>query len=297
MTTTDIVAVKANNFKALLDKSKNEIERALPKHLTVDRMMRIALTEARKNPELLECEQTSLMGAVIQAAQLGLEPGSALGHCYLIPFNNRKKGMKEVQFIVGYRGMLDLSRRSGACLKVEAYAVYDGDHFDFELGLDAKLKHKPAMPRKPDAKLTHVYAIAELKDGVKQWDVMSFLEVEAIRGRSQSGGSSYSPWATDYEAMAKKTVIRRLFKYLPVSIEIQKAVGLDEAAERGEQDNGSVIEIEGRTVSSQDKAHAFQEQLKAPKPEPVVKPIGKVEKEPILPGTEPMDFASFGAAE
>lgn len=261
--TTDLATQKANNFKALLEKSKGEIEKALPKHLTAERMMRIALTEARKVPKLLECDQASLMGAVIQASQLGLEPGGALGHCYLIPF----KG--QVQFIVGYRGMIDLAMRSPLVDKVVARAVYDGDDFSYEFGLDEKLVHKPKMqPREKDEKPTYVYAVVFMKDGNKQFDVMSRDEVDAIRGRSMAGNSG--PWQTDYEAMAKKTIVRRLFKYMPVSIEMQKAVGLDEAAERGEQDNGSIIMTEGRTVSNKvDELHKKLQAPQAPGLQPV----------------------------
>lgn len=292
MTTTDIIQLKANSFNTLLERSKKEIERALPKHLTAERMMRIALTEARKIPKLLECDQASLLGAIIQASQLGLEPGGALGHCYLIPFK------QQVQFIVGYRGMIDLAMRSPLVQKIVARAVYEGDEFVYEFGLDEKLIHKPKMtPRSKDEKPTFVYCVVFLKDGSKQFDVMGRDEVEAVRARSMAANSG--PWVSDYEAMAKKTVVRRLFKYTPVSIEIQQAIGLDEAAERGEQNNSAVIETEGRTID-QDKARAFQDQLKAT--QPPVKPInttgGTVEPEPIIGGqNEIKDFASYGAAE
>ncbi len=287
---------KANTFKSLLERSHKEIAAALPKHLTADRLSRIAMTEVRKNPELLNCDQASLLGAVIQAAQLGLEPGSALGHCYLIPFNNRQKNRKEIQFIIGYRGMLDLARRSGSCNKVDARAVYQGDEFTYQLGLDEKLVHVPAA-RNPGDQITHVYAIAALKNGTKQFDVMTRAEVEEIRGTSATGDKPSSPWATDYEAMAKKTVIRRLFKYLPVSIEIQQAVGLDEMADRGiSQGNGAFIETQGRVLT---KAEQLTEKLGvATYPEqteddlPIEPTRGTVHPEPSLPGGDDM-FEKF----
>lgn len=241
---------KPTTIAGFLDTYKSEIARALPRHMTADRMARIALTECRKVPALMKCEPASLFGAVIQCAQLGLEPGGALGHAYLIPFENRKKGITEVQFIVGYRGMIDLARRSGQIVSLEAHAVYDGDSFECEFGLDSKLRHTPDWNnsnRADPAMMTFVYAVAKLKDGGTQFEVMSRAEVDAIRARSKA--ASFGPWQTDYVAMTLKTVIRRLFKYLPVSIELQTASALDEQAEAGmPQDTSFVIEGAAETV-------------------------------------------------
>lgn len=235
---------KPTTIHGFLETYKSEIQRALPKHMTADRMARIALTEFRKTPALMKCEPASLFGAVIQCAQLGLEPGGALGHAYLIPFENRKKGTTEVQFIVGYRGMIDLARRSGQIVSLEAHAVYEGDKFECMFGLNSDLKHVPDWenPNRTDpSKLRFVYAVAKLKDGGTQFEVMSRAEIDAIRARSKA--ASYGPWVSDYVAMALKTVIRRLFKYLPVSIELSQAVAMDERAEADvSQDNGFVID-------------------------------------------------------
>jgi recombination protein RecT len=209
---------------------------ALPKHVTAERLARIALTEVRKNPKLMQCDQASFLGALMQCAQLGLEPGGALGHAYLLPFENRQKRITEVQFIVGYRGMIDLARRSGQILSLEARAVYDADEFHVELGLNPDLKHVPAWDAAERGELRFVYAVAKLKDGGTQFDVMSRADVERIRKRSKAASSG--PWVSDFEAMAKKTVLRQLFKYLPVSIEMATAVEQDERAAVGQsQDN------------------------------------------------------------
>ena len=231
---------------------KQQLALAMPKHVTADRLARIALTEVRKVPKLAQCDQTSFLGAIMQCAALGLEPGGALGHCYLIPFENKRQNRVEVQFIVGYRGMIDLARRSGQIVSLEARAVYAKDHFEVELGLDSKVVHRPAWDVSDRGPLTFVYAVAKLRDGGVQFEVMSRAEIEAIRDKSQGyqvakryarDGVINSPWASNFEEMAKKTVVRRLFKYLPVSIEIQRAVGLDEQAEAGlPQDNPLVIE-------------------------------------------------------
>lgn len=214
---------------------------ALPKSLTAERLTRIVATECKKTPELLKCNPESFFGAVLQCAQLGLEPGSALGHCYLLPFGNGKdkSGRPNCQLIIGYRGMLDIARRSGQILSINAYCVYQNDEFDYELGLHPDIKHRPsAMANR--GPVTYVYAVAQLKDGGIQFEVMSRAEIEAVRNASQ-GYQAYekkriktTPWVSDFDAMAKKTVIRRLFKYLPVSIEALNAVAVDEKSDRGE---------------------------------------------------------------
>lgn len=230
---------------------QSQIKAALPRHMTAERMARIATTEMRKVPKLAQCDPMSFLGAVIQCAQLGLEPGNALGHAYILPFDKREKVggqwktvRTEAQVIVGYRGMIDLARRSGQIVSIDARAVYEGDKFECVLGLDPQVNHEPDWqnPNRADpSKLRFVYAVAKLKDGGVQFDVMSRAEVEAIRSRSKSADNG--PWVTDFPAMALKTVVRRLFKYLPVSIELQRAVGLDELAEQGlSQQNASVID-------------------------------------------------------
>lgn len=239
----DLIQVKANSLKALLSSAKKEIEAALPKHVTPERMMRIALTEARKSPKLLECNPASFLGAVIQAAQLGLEPGGALGHCYLIPYG------KEVNFQVGYRGMIDLAMRSEKVSHISCRAVHEGDQFDWEYGSNEALVHKPGS--KP-GDLTHVYCVVFLKNGCKMFDVMNIEEIENVKKSSKTANNG--PWKTHYEEMAKKSVIRRLFKYMPVSVELSKAAGLDEKAEAGEsQGNHSFIETTGTVLSKGDE--------------------------------------------
>lgn len=222
-------------------KIKAQMALALPKHMNPDRLARIALTEIRKIPALARCDQTSFLGAIMQCAQLGLEPGGALGHAYLLPFENRKKGITEVQFIVGYRGMIDLARRSGQILSIEARAVFESDKFRVSLGLNPDLTHEPNWEAQDRGPLKFVYAVAKLKDGGTQFEVMSRAEIERVRSQSKAGQSG--PWVSHFEEMAKKTVIRRLFKYLPVSIELATAVGLDEQSEAGlPQDNPLTID-------------------------------------------------------
>ncbi len=215
------------------DKFKQQMAMALPKSLTADRLARIVMTECRKTPALLKCNQESFLGAILQCAQLGLEPGGALGHCYLLPFGNGKDqdGRSNAQLIIGYRGMIDLARRSGQIVSIAAYVVREEDEFDYQLGLQPNIVHKPAHKAMPGA-VTFVYAVANLKGGGVQFEVMSRAEIEAVRSQSKAGKSG--PWVSHWDEMAKKTCIRRLFKYLPVSIEIARAIDVDERTDRGE---------------------------------------------------------------
>lgn len=258
-------------------KFKNQMAMALPKTLTADRLTRIVMTEFRKNPALLRCDQQSLFGAVLQCAALGLEPGSALGHCYLLPYG------KTCQLIIGYRGMIDLARRSGQIVSLSAYVVHEADDFHYELGLHPDIRHVPS-PSADRGPVIYVYAVAVLKDGGVQFEVMSRAEVESVRSRSKAGKSD--PWVSDWDAMAKKTVIRRLFKYLPVSIEAVRATEIDERADRGE----SVTEQDWLDAPVIEEAPAAPEP--APDPQPLPEPAPAPQPEPApAPAPEPAKAA------
>lgn len=230
MSTKQMMVANQRTVMGLLEQMKGEIARCLPKHLTPERMTRIAMTELRKTPKLQECDPMSFIASIMQASQLGLEPG-VLGSCYLIPFNNKAKGIVECTFMPGYRGFLDLARRSGQIVSLVARSVYEKDEFGYEFGLKENLTHKPSLTDRGN--LVAVYAVAILKDGGHQFDVMSKADVDIIRNQSKS--SNNGPWVTHYEEMAKKTVLRKLFKWLPCSVEMQKAVALDEQEEAGLQ--------------------------------------------------------------
>lgn len=229
-----IMAMMAN------ESVKKQMALAMPKHLTADRLMRIAMTEVRKVPALGKCNVQSFMGAIMQCAQLGIEPGAALGHAYLLPFGNGKAsdGLANCQLIIGYRGMIDLARRSGQIISLTARAVYANDEFRYTYGMEETLEHVPATGERGD--FTHVYAVAKLKGGGIQFEVMSKSDVLKVKASSKAGNNG--PWVSHFDEMAKKTVIRRLFKYLPVSIEVTQAVILDEKADAGiDQDNASAL--------------------------------------------------------
>lgn len=217
----------ANTIEGLLERARSQILAALPTHLkhNPDRLRRIALTEYRKVPKLRECNAVSFLGAIIQASQLGLEPGP-LGHFWLVP--KRVNGQWEVVGMLGYRGMIDLARRSGQIETITSHVVRAGDQFDYRLGLNPDLNH---TPYDEEGDITHAYAVAKLKGGGTIFEVMTRKAIEKARSTSAAGQSG--PWVSHFEEMARKTVIRRLFKYLPMSIEMATAVEYDEKAETG----------------------------------------------------------------
>ena len=209
--------------RGLLEHMRPQFELALPKLLNSDRFIRIALTEIQRTPKLLKCTQVSLLGALMECAQLGLEPG-VLGQAYLIPYK------QTATLIVGYKGLINLARRSGQVSSISAHVAHEKDEFDFGFGDSPFIKHKPTQEADP-GKIIAVYGVAILTDGSKHLEVMWIRQVEAIRKRSRAGNDG--PWVTDYEEMARKTVIRRICKYLPLSVELQRAVVLDEQADAG----------------------------------------------------------------
>lgn len=241
--------VGVQKVQSLLLTYKTAIEQALPKHMTTDRMMRLCLTELRRVPKLQECDAMSFVGSVIQAAQLGLEPGAALGQCYLIP---RKA---ECTLLIGYRGMVSLARRSGEILSISARVVYEGDEFHAQYGTDEKIVHIPAFT---SSTMTHVYAVAQLKGGGTQFDIMSMAEVDYVRKTYASDKSD--AWANSYDEMAKKTVVRRLFKLLPVSVELADAL----AHEESDQRNHEILDVNHTPVEAKPDVERIVSQWEDP---------------------------------
>lgn len=200
---------------------KSAIGKALPKHLTPDRFIRVALTALTKTPKLQDCDKSSFFSALLTLSQLGIEPDGRRAH--LIPFENRKRGVCEVQLIIDYKGIAELVMRSGTVSSLYAATVHEKDDFEFDRGV---IKKHTVNLREDRGPVFAVYAIAKMKDGSELCDVMSRQDIEAIRTRSRSGQSG--PWVTDWNEMAKKTVFKRLAKWLPLSPEFRDAVEADD---------------------------------------------------------------------
>jgi len=202
-------------------KFRDEIAKALPKHLTPDRFIRVAVSALARTPKLKECEPVSLFGAMLTLSQLGIEPDGRRAH--LIPFENRRRGVVECQLIIDYKGLAEMAMRSGVVSYLHADVVCENDQFEENMG--EIIVHKIDR-RKDRGEVFAAYAICKFKDGTAKAEVMGKHEIEAIRKRSKAGNAG--PWITDWNEMAKKTVFRRLSKWLPMSPEFRDAVEADE---------------------------------------------------------------------
>lgn len=216
-------AAARKDVKSLIEGSafRAEIAKVLPRHLTAERMIRVALTATMKTPKLLLCTAESLTRCLLDCSALGIEPDGRRAH--LIPFEDRKKGTVTATLIIDYKGLAELAMRSGLVSNIHADVVRENDVFEYDLG---EIKTHKINFREDRGAAYAFYAICRFKDGTVKADVMSVDEVEAIRMRSKSPNEG--PWATDPVEMGKKTVFRRLSKWLPLSPEFRDAVEKDD---------------------------------------------------------------------
>lgn len=220
--------------KKFFEANRGTLMALLPKHFDAERMLKLAMGALRTTPKLAQASNASLLGAVVTCAQLGLEPNTPLGHAYLLPFDKREKQgdrwvtvETQVQIIVGYKGMLDLARRSGQIVSIAAHEVCQADEFRFAYGLEEELVHRPAMAQR--GHVIGFYAVAKLVGGGHCFEFMSVDEVNFIRDKAAEKNRAKKdasgrpiitgPWSDNYVEMGRKTALRRLFKYLPISIE------------------------------------------------------------------------------
>lgn len=204
------------------DTAKRRIAEVVPRNVAPDRLIRMAMLSVSKNADLRKCTPESILLSVCDAAALGLDCGGALGQAYLVPFKST------ATLIVGYRGMIALARKSGEIATIYSHCVRAGDEFTYELGLEQTLRHKPG-DSVDDRHITHAYAVAKFKDGSYQVEVMSRAEIEKHRARSMAKDNG--PWVTDYAEMCKKTVVRRLCKYLPMTAEAAELIDKSDRSE------------------------------------------------------------------
>lgn len=217
-------AAPQKTMQALVKSMMPQIEKALPSVLSGERFGRMVLTALSSNKDLQLCTPNSFLGAMMQAAQLGVEPNTPLGQAYLIPYRN--KGTLECQFQLGYKGLIDLAYRSGSVTDISAHEVYENDYFEYELGLEEKLRHKPALTDRGNVIL--YYAVYHTKDGGHGFAVMSVDDIRKhAKQYSKSSGSSYSPWTTNFDSMAKKTVLKQVLKYAPMKTEFVRGLATD----------------------------------------------------------------------
>lgn len=241
-------------IRTLIKDMEGEIAKALPSVMTAERFTRITLSALRTTPKLAECTPMSFLGAMMTAAQLGVEPNTPLGQAYLIPYRN--KGMLECQFQLGYKGLIDLAYRSGDIKTIQAHAVYENDTFSYELGLEPRLQHIPAPHNRGNP--ICFYAVFHTKDGGFGFEVMS---IEDIRQYAQRYSKCYlnGPWQTNFEEMAKKTVLKQALKYAPLRTDFVRTIASDETIKKTisenmdeepdiltvDQDTGKVLDMAG----------------------------------------------------
>lgn len=233
----------------LIRESYDELRSALPKYLTPERMIRIALTTLRMSPKLYECQPKSFLACLFQAAQLGLEPSSS-GECYFIPYQTKQGWL--AQFQIGYQGMIKLFWNHPDAASIKAEVVYDTDNFEHDLA-NGTIKHsrkydkrKKILTGKPIGKPIGYYSIVKLKNGNSIVELMTYDEVmeHAIRfskcySKKDNRFIAGTPWAEHFDAMALKTVIKKLYKLLPKSVEMIRALQWDETA-RTDIDNNPI---------------------------------------------------------
>ena len=247
---------EAKSIKDLVTMMKPQIEKALPSVLTGERFTRMVLTAMSTNPQLQQCTPKSFLGAMMNAAQLGVEPNTPLGQAYIIPYRN--KGQLEAQFQLGYKGLIDLAYRSGEVTDIQAHEVHENDFFEYELGLEPKLKHIPAL--KDRGAVIQYYAVFHTKAGGYGFEVMSVEDIQEHKKKfSKAAGSSFSPWATNFDSMAKKTVLKRVLKYAPIKTEFVRALATDETIKTSispdmTSEPDEFIYTEGETIEAEQEA-------------------------------------------
>lgn len=262
---------KPVSIQEMIEASTKALGRALPAHMRPDRLVRIALTTLRLNQKLYQCDPQSFLGALFQCAQLGLEPNIE-GQAYIIPYNTSVKtdaGWQKklvAQFQIGYKGYIELFWRhqSSLSLQMEVVRKHDVDNgnFSFDLGANV-LKHTPDLFAADRGDVVGYYAVASLKGGGTAVKVMSKDEVVAHAKRFSKCWNTKdgrfmddTPWASHFDAMAKKTVLIQLMKLLPKSIELQRALAMDETVKfkvEGDMVDVPPAEIEHKAEAAEDK--------------------------------------------
>jgi recombination protein RecT len=274
------------SLRSLIEESAKELGRALPEHLNPERLVRIALTSLRLNPELSKCTQESFLGALFTAAQIGIEPIG--GRAYLIPFNNNRKkadgswhSIKECQFILGYRGITELFYRHSKAIKLEWGIVREGDDFDFAQGTEPFIRHRPKLNNK--ANPIAYYVIATLNGGAKISHIMGAeecldhgLKHSKTVDKKTGGFRDGTPWATDPESMSLKTCLIQLAKLLPLSVELQRAIAADETSREFRKGVENVFDLPSNTTWQEPQIEAPKDSNVPgePPPEPEI-PFGK----------------------
>lgn len=259
-------------MQGLIQAMEPQIRKALPSVITPERFTRMVLTALSSTPKLQTCTPQSFLGAMMQAAQLGVEPNTPLGQAYLIPYGN------VCQFQLGYKGLIDLAYRSGEVSSIQAHEVHEGDEFSFEYGLEPKLKHIPAKTDR--GPVVYYYAVLKLKNGGVGFEVMSREDVEKF-AMKKSKAYSNGPWKTDFDEMAKKTVLKKVLKYAPLKTEFARAVATDETVKStlsdhmADEPNEVFTTIDNEPDEPEEAPQSEQKETGVSGPDPFASPFPK----------------------
>lgn len=264
---------RASDMQSFIAQRKDALSQMMPNKSSVERFMRIVVSAVTKDPKLLNCDPVSIYTSMSACAQLGLEP--LMGRVYFVPFG------KTCTMMIGYQGLVDLVRRSGEVDDITAHVVYENDKFEIQYGCDETVIHTPTV-HGPRGKPLGAYAVGWLKTGAKKVEWMNYEDIEEIRKGSQ--GKNAGPWKDHWGEMARKTVVRRIVKLLPVCIEAQQAIQIEDDRENGLETSAGLkedpevliiqAEQEGEDKrAATTKAMGKAEQRQAPKPKPTPPPV------------------------
>jgi recombination protein RecT len=271
------------------------IRAILPDSMDLRRFVKTTMIALSKNPDLQKCTQESIVRSIIEAASVGLEPTGMLNRAWLVPYNNKKKDANgkeywenEAQLAIGYEGLIDLSRRSGEVRKVTARVVYEGDEFTIVQGTEERLDHVPAFLTEDPLKITHVYCIVTYRDGTTQHEVMTRTQVDGVRAKAKAKNAM--AWTDSYPEMARKTVVRRAMKYLPLTPEVIEAVARDDEREFGTPTVAAAIGPRSSSLRESIKAQA--EEIEGTAVEVTNRPDGITNVEEVAEGAPPLTVVS-----
>lgn len=242
-------------------KMADKLEGALPDGISPDRIITIALTSIRNNPKLAQCEPASFLGSLMEAAQLGLEPNTALGEGYIIPYYIKERGQFEASFQMGYQGLLSLAYRTNKYARIYAHEVYANDEFEYELGLNKRLEHIPADI--PEGEPIRYYACYHLTNGGHDFFTWSRERIDLHAKQFSQGQDNYSsPWNRNFDAMAMKTMLKKVLQYAPKSVELAEQMANDGAVisvdEQGNRKTVYAYEMQPKQITEQEETSQYE---------------------------------------
>lgn len=301
-----VMVQNQQTFGQMLKSKQKAIASVIPKHISADRLLSVAMVAVNKTPALLECHLPSVVSAVHHCVSLGFEPNNALGQAYIVPFKNSKANRKEAQVILGYKGLAALMRRSGDITFFDGQVVYDCDQFDFEYGTNEYLKHKPSLHRPSDAKIIAAYSVARMKGSNEiNFRVVGESYLESVYEDVKNKNFGNAPvWDKHPEPMRIKTAMRSHSKYLPLSIEMADVLDMEDKQHNGESQNtglfDNVIDVEPITTTDNPPDAICQPepvQTETVEPETTTEPAATVNQSAETKQQETPDGVPAGSRE